>query len=428
VSFARWRFALVTLFCGAAFAGTPGDDLRARILATPSGGTVDVPAGVYEGHFVLEKSIHLIGSAGAVLRGDGAGSVVAIRGADVELAGFVIRGSGKDLTRDDAGVHVTGARAIVRDNRIVDTLHGIYVRKADGCRLLGNNIRGDLANTVQDAAFSMENLQPADAELCGTEAIQDRRGNGIHLWNSSGHVIAHNLISGTRDGIYFSFADNSLITDNVVTGVRYGLHYMYSDGNTFERNLFSENAAGAALMYSNHLVLRDNRFLSNRSHRAYGLLLQAVDDTQIEGNRIEGNTAGLYIENSNNDTVRANVITANYVALRVSDSTSGCRFFENRFRGNIHPIETSGLNRSNTWAVAGRGNYWDDALAVDLNHDGVADVAHRETDVFGQWRRIFPAVGLLSASPGERLLRFIHNRLALPGLSGVTDPKPLLGR
>ena len=31
-----------------------------------------------------------------------------------------------------------------------------------------------------------------------------------------------------------------------------------------------------------------------------------------------------------------------------------------------------------------------------------------------------------AASPGERLLRFIHSRLALPGLPGVTDPAPLV--
>jgi nitrous oxidase accessory protein len=34
-------------------------------------------------------------------------------------------------------------------------------------------------------------------------------------------------------------------------------------------------------------------------------------------------------------------------------------------------------------------------------------------------------IGLLGGSPGERLLRFVHARLALPGLSGVVDAAPL---
>jgi nitrous oxidase accessory protein len=201
---------------------------------------------------------------------------------------------------------------------------------------------------------------------------------------------------------------------------------MYSDENTFEENTFTDNAAGAALMYSKGLVLRANHFAANRSHRAYGLLFQSVDDTVVEDNVIEGNTLGFYLENSNNVTVRANRIAFNYVGLRVSDSTAGSRFFENTFHGNLHPVETNGRNAANTWSVAGRGNQWNNALALDLDRDGVADLPHREPDLFGAWRRGFPAVGLLSASPGERLLRFIHSRITVARMPGVVDPHPIL--
>jgi nitrous oxidase accessory protein len=153
--------------------------------------------------------------------------------------------------------------------------------------------------------------------------------------------------------------------------------------------------------------------------------MQSIDDTRIEDNVIEGNTLGLYVENGNNNTVRGNRIAGNYVGLRVSDSTADTRFFENTFTANIHPLETTGGNAGNLWAVAGRGNVWDDAVKLDLNRDGVADLPHHEADLFGAWRRNFPVIGLLSASPGERLLRLIHSRLALPGIPGITDPRPL---
>jgi nitrous oxidase accessory protein len=203
---------------------------------------------------------------------------------------------------------------------------------------------------------------------------------------------------------------------------------MYSDDNVFDENTFTDNAAGSALMYSKGITLRANRFVANRSHRAYGILFQSVDDTRVEENLIEGNTLGFYLENSNHVVVRANRVLGNYIGLRVSDSTSDSQFYENRFHGNVHPVETNGNNRANVWAVNGRGNAWDNALDLDLNRDGIADVPHRESDLFGPWRRTFPAIGLLSASPGERLLRFIHSRLALPGVPGVTDPRPLLTR
>lgn len=413
-----------------AAASTPGDWLRDQLATAPPGATIHVPAGTYDGPFVLTQSVRLIGVPGAILQGDRATHVVAIRAPDVELAGFTIRGSGRSLAEDHAAVHVTGPRAHIHDNRIVDSLHGIYVRKADGCRIEANVIRGAAPATPGAVGIAdpvtTGGLRLGDVELCGDGLAQDRRGNGIHLWNSAGHTITGNTITDTRDGIYFSFTDRTLVRNNIFRRVRYGLHYMYSDENTFVGNVFTESAAGAALMYSKNLELRANRFHANRSQRAYGLLLQSVDNTRILDNEITGNTLGLFLENTNGCTISGNRLHGNHVALRLTDSSSGNRLFANTFAGNIHPVETSGRNGANTWAVAGRGNHWDGALALDLDRDGIADVPHRETDLFGAWRRSFPAIGLLSASPGERLLRFVHNRLALPGVPGVTDPRPLV--
>ncbi|ATC63150.1 carbohydrate-binding protein [Nibricoccus aquaticus] len=423
-------FFLSSLIAGLAMASPVdarlGDALRARLAEAGEGATVVVEAGDYAGPLAISKAVRLVGRPGATLWGDEKTHVVTITAADVEISGFTIRGSGRDLGKDQAAIHTTGARTFIHGNRITDSLHGIYVRRANDCTIVNNIILGDgaVAEAVADPLSG--GLKPGESELCDVESPQDRRGNGIHLWNSAGHVITGNTIMGTRDGIYFSFTDGTTVRDNTITKVRYGLHYMYSDENTFEGNLFSENAAGSALMYSKGIVLRGNRFVANRSHRAYGILFQSVDDTRVEENLIEGNTLGFYLENSNNVTVRGNRVVGNYIGLRVSDSTAGGRFHENVFFGNIHPVETSGANQANAWTVDGRGNYWEGALTLDLNRDGIADLPHREPDLFGGWRRSFPAVGLLSASPGEKLLRLIHSRIALPSLPGVTDTRPLI--
>ena len=73
-----------------------------------------------------------------------------MRAADVTIEGFEIRGSGLDLSLDHAGVHVTAPRVTVRDNRIVECLHGVYVRHADGARIEGNTILG-LADAAEAA-------------------------------------------------------------------------------------------------------------------------------------------------------------------------------------------------------------------------------------------------------------------------------------
>ena len=207
--------------------------------------------------------------------------------------------------------------------------------------------------------------------------------------------------------------------------MRYGLHYMYSDDNRFEGNVFRDNAAGAALMSSSGIVLRRNRFLASQGHRSYGVLLQTVEGSTLEENEISGNTIGVFFESGHGNRLTGNRIDRNHIGIHVSDSSDGNQFAGNRFVGNLHTVETTGGNLTSQWAVGGRGNYWDGAVAIDLDRNGIADLPHRELDLFGALRRELPAIGLLSGSPAERLLRFVHARLALPGLPGVVDPAPL---
>ncbi len=401
------------------------DWLRRAVREAAPGAVIDVPAGPHAGPIIIDRPLHLRGARGALIAGSGHGHVVEIRAPDVTVSGLTIRGSGADLTHDDAGIHVGAPGARLHGNTIVDTLHGIYVRGVDDCRISANVIRGR-APVEQIADPLTTDLRLSAAELCSTPLAQDRRGNGIHVWKGAGHLITGNDIRGTRDGIYFSFCDRTVVRGNVIRGVRYGLHYMYSDDNVFERNRFTESSAGSALMYSRSIELRDNRFLANRSHRAYGLLMHTVEETRVENNVIVGNTIGLFVENSVGNTFVGNRLRANYIAVRLSDSSTGNRFSANRMLGNIHAVESSGRNRDNRWSIAGVGNRWDDALAFDFDRDGIADTPHHEADLFGPWRRAFPEIGLLAGSPGERALRFLHARLRLPGLPGVKDEHPLL--
>jgi nitrous oxidase accessory protein len=430
----RGRTAAALGLCGA-LAFTParaadgtqvdrGSWLRDRLATAAAGDTIDVPAGRHQGPFTIDRPLTLRGLGRATLVGDGTTHVVAVRAPDVVIEGLAVEGSGLDLAKDQAAIHVTGPRVAIRHVRITESLHGVYVRQADGARIEDTTIVG--RSQTLDRVDPFKPGKPGEGELCEVTLNQNRRGNGVHIWNSAGAVIERNVIRDTRDGIYFSFVDRSVVRGNDVARVRYGLHYMYSDENTFEQNLFHENAAGAALMYSKGLTLRGNRFVSNRSHRAYGLLLQSVDDTRIVANEIAGNTLGLYVENGHANRVLDNRVAGNHVGVRVSDSSDANVFAGNRFTGNVHPVETSGDNQSNRWADGGRGNLWEGAVALDLDGNGIGDLPHRELDLFGELRRPFPAVGLLAGSPGERLLRFVHQRLALPGLAGIVDPAPIV--
>ena len=332
-----------------------GTWLRDRIAAARPGDVIDVPPGEHRGPFVIAQSVHLRGHQRAILRGDGRSHVVSVRAPNVVIEGFEIRDSGLDLSKDHAAVHVTAPGVVVRDNRIAESLHGVYVRQADRARIERNVITGK-SHTLEPVNPFTSRPAPGGGELCEVALVQDRRGNGIHIWNSVGHLVAGNVIRDTRDGIYFSFADQSDVRDNDIAGVRYGLHYMYSDDNRFEGNRFRDSAAGAALMYSKGITLRGNAFTGNRNHRAHGLLMYSVDETDILENRIVGNTMGLFIEHSQGNRITGNTVTNNHVGVHISNSSDGNTFAGNVFTGNLHPVETSGTNMRNQWAVDGRGN------------------------------------------------------------------------
>ncbi len=421
--------ALCTMVAGAgAGSASMGDAdwLRAQ-LADGGPLVIDVPAGVYAGPWVIARPVHLRGHGRARLQGDGKTHVVAITAADVIVEGFDIRGSGMDLTKDHAAIHISAPRVTARNNVIAESLHGVYVKGADHVTIEGNSIEGQQTTWEAVDPDSLTPV-PSGGEMCEVSLDQNWRGNGIHLWNSSGHMVRGNHISHTRDGIYFSFVSRSRVEHNEIEDARYGLHYMYSDDNQFEGNVFRKSAAGAALMFSKGLRLRENRFEANRSQRAYGLLLQSVDFSTIERNHIVGNTMGMFLEGSTGNRVIDNKIAGNHVGIRVSDSSDQNVIVGNAFLGNLHGVETVGRQRTNRWTEDGRGNYWEGALRLDLDANGIADVPHRELDVLGGLRRDLPQVALLVGSPGERLLRFVHARIPLERRSGITDTAPLMTR
>lgn len=401
-----------------------GESLQQRIDAAEPGATIEVSPGTFRERLVISKPVTLVGRGRPTIQGDGKAKVIHIAADHVTVRGFRIRGSGLALFDDDAAVFVTGNAAVIEENHIEDSLHGVYLKKANDCRILRNRIIGK-TNLTQEQGPVEQGLG-SSAENCDVTAlVPNRRGNGIHLWNCLRTEIRGNEISEARDGIYFSFANHTDCAENNVHHVRYGLHYMYSDDNVFTGNIFADNDAGAALMFSKRLAIRGNQFVSNRGFRAYGLIFQSMDDCRLEANTIASNAVGLSFNQCNRNRMIANRVTHNYVGLRFGSNSDENGFSANIFAQNLHQVEIGGENGSNQWALSGVGNHWDGAVPFDLDRDKVQDLPHRELDLAGPLRRDFPAIALLSESPAIKVLRFANQRVALPGATSIEDPKPL---
>jgi nitrous oxidase accessory protein len=401
--------------------------VQERIDFAEAGDTIVLEDRVHDGPIVINKPLTIVGAGNAEIRGTGKGKTVHVAADDVTVQELRITGSGLNLFEDDAAVFVTGNNATILDNVISESLHGVYLKKVRKARVTGNRISGK--TTLKVSTEPVEKGIGQSAENCDPGLVANRRGNGIHQWSSEDVLIAGNEISEARDGIYFSFTNNSRVENNTIHHVRYGLHYMYSNDNVFVNNTFTENAAGAAIMFSKGLTVQNNKFISNRGLRAYGLIFQSTDNSRLEQNEITQNAVGLSFNQCNGNRVTGNRVAQNYIGLKFGSNSDGNQFTENVFARNLHPVETGvAEGADNKWAVDGVGNRWDGATEFDLDHDGVNDLPHRELDLFGVLRRDFPAVAFLSDSPAVKLLRFAQQRAALPGLSSIEDPSPLTNR
>ena len=78
------------------------------------------------------------------------------------------------------------------------------------------------------------------------------------------------------------------------------------------------------------------------------------------------------------------------------------------------------------WAESGRGNYWSDNSAFDLNGDGIADTAYKPNSIVEQivWRA--PAARLLINSPAVSVVKWAQQQFPAIMPGGITDSKPLM--
>ena len=108
--------------------------LLLALTAGQSADTLRLAAGVHPGPLVIERPTIVLGDSGAVVRGDGLGSVVVIRagGRGSIIRGLRIEHSGRTPETDDAGVMVAADSVVLEDLIIRDILFGVYLRQVRG--------------------------------------------------------------------------------------------------------------------------------------------------------------------------------------------------------------------------------------------------------------------------------------------------------
>lgn len=368
------------------------DEIAALIEGAEPGATVRVPAGTYAGRLRIGRPVVLEGGGRVVIDGEGVGTVVTIGVEGVTFRGFTVRGSASRVDGEPAGIRAEAGPVVIEDNRVEDALFGIDLRPSPGSIVRRNTIVGMA-------------LEPG------------RRGDGIRLWWSHGSTVEDNVVSESRDMVFW-YSEALTIRRNRVSNSRYGLHFMYSHDTVVEGNVLRRNSVGIYLMYSNGIDLRDNTLAENRGPSGYGLGLKDCDDIGAIGNSFLANRVGIYIDNTPSSVgaealIEGNTIAFNELGMLVTPNTRGGRVLGNGFIENEEQVGVHGRGEleGNAFAEGGRGNFWSDYAGFDRDADGIGDFPYEAASLFESLLAREPNLRLFVHSPAQQAIEFTARAL-----------------
>lgn len=379
-----------------------GADLQTAIDQAQAGDTLRLAAGGYAGKIVINKPLTLEGGdkRDAVIQGDRTGRTITVAAPHVTLKHLTVTKSGISLPNMDAGIFLDKAAdaAHIVENNILDNSVGVYLWGAPNALVERNTIIGN------------------------KELRENERGNGVTVWNAPNSKVIYNDISHGRDGIFSNASNFNTFSHNHFHDLRYGVHYMYTNDSQIEGNIVSNSKIGYAIMFSTNIKLRDNVSYNNIDQ---GIMLNYANDSIIDGNAVEKSPKCVYLYNANNNQFTRNHFEGCEMGIHFSGAAEGNTIRENAFVNNHIQIKYVGT-RFMDWAEGGKGNYWSDNSAFDLDGDGIADTAYKPNNITDQilWRA--PSARLLMNSPAVSIVKWAQKEFPAIMPGGMTDSRPLM--
>ncbi len=380
---------------------TPGNGtLQTAIDSAQSGDTLLLASGTYSGSIDVHQSLSIQGTQSSIIDGENSSHVIKITAPDVLIKGLSIQHSGTVLEDEDSGVFITdkGDRTRIEANFFEFNQIGVYLKGPDDVVVSNNTIIGSQFHRVND------------------------RGNGVYLWNTPGSIIKDNVIRYGRDGIFVNGSRNNIFSGNHMSNLRFAIHYMYANDSEVSNNISVNNHVGFALMFSDRITAKNN-YSSGDEKR--GLFFNFANYSVIEGNRVVGAEKCVFIYNANFNQISNNSFEECQIGIHFTAGSDKNEIYDNSFINNRSQVKYVGT-RYIEWSKDGRGNYWSDNTAFDIDDNGIADQVYKPNDLVDQlvWRH--PLAKLLLNSPSVQVLKWAQSEF--PGLhpGGVTDSAPLM--
>jgi len=362
----------------------PYTTIEAALNEAKQGDTVEVRGGIYHTSLVVNKSVTLNGVGNPIIDGSGTGTVVKLAAPQIVFRGFDIRNSGSEPDFDHSGIIIQSNGITVENNRLYETLFGIFVERANNATVRNNDITSK------------------------TEYETGRKGDGIRLWYSKDVVAEKNHLHESRDVVIW-YSKNVIVRDNTIENGRYGVHLMYANNARIEKNLIHNNSVGLYTMYSSDVILRGNDIRGQRGPSGYALGFKDASNVEASENILVDNRGGVFLDNTpfepkSYSLFIKNVIAFNDIGVVVMTAVHGNVFEGNSFWENIEQVglQGGGLMDKNLW----KNNYWSDYTGFDANNDGVGDVPYRSEHFFENLTDRTPILRALIYSPAAQTIEF----------------------
>ena len=379
----RWIYIVIFSFLPLLAA----NQLQKAIDAAQPGSLLELPAGVYKGNIVINKPLIIDGkNQKAIIDGSGKGTVVRIKSSYVTIKNLIIRNSGQEHEKLDAGMAIINAKHVkVQNCKILDSLFGIDLQKVSESEISGNYITS----------------KPFTLGL---------RGDAIRLWYSNDNLVKNNRIIKSRDFIVW-YSHGNLIEHNYGEYCRYSLHFMYTGKNIVKNNTFKHNSVGIFFMYSQDTEAYGNVIENSLGTTGLGIGLKDSSNYIIKNNTMIYCARGLYLDRSpfqpgTHNYIEGNKLLYNSIGVKFHSLSIANIFKNNIIKGNIENVVNDSFNRKvtqNIWS----GNYWDNYQGFDRNSDGVGDTPHIERFYADKMWFSNPDVRFFYGSPIISIINFL---------------------
>ena len=188
-------------------------------------------------------------------------------------------------------------------------------------------------------------------------------------------------------------------------------------------NVSIGNHAGFAIMYSDRLKVVGNLSANDRDR---GLFLNYANMSDIGANVVKAAPEKcVFLYNANKNRFHDNWFEGCEIGIHFTAGSERNRIAGNAFVSNRTQVKYVGT-RYVDWSDEGRGNYWSDNPAFDLDGDGIADTAYRPNDLVDRVLWTAPSAKVLINSPAVQVLRWAQAQFPALYPGGVVDSRPLI--